>query len=319
MFQIQKRSIIHLLTAIVLVLMLLASTVSVVIAKDKNSEPEMLEDMKLPPESTCTKYGIMEADNVCDPNSPNYDPSELYGPAGTRFGPPGERDESFYEDFEEYPPDGTCAFGTGLFQEKGVDRVWARQLFLPDDVWLDDPNDTLYAPTLMAPDRCKVESLAYYKRNVATAVQAWKVWEHTGPGQGSFVYTVYPSAAWLNRYTNFGGFVSTMIEKTGGEPLWSVYIYDWIDEEWDYLISKSGTSHIEYGWDAWEEYHLDEGSDWPDLPSIISYNLHARVGEDDLLVSEASELGWPIDTLVDVGCPYDRDFYVEFSAWYVAP
>jgi len=115
-----NRRITLLLISLVLILSLIIPS-SIVSARETE-----IEDDKLP-EELCTKFGEFELDNVLDPQSPNYDPSQRYGPEGTRFGPSREGSK----DADILDSGGTRSshyyYGTYVDPNEDVDRIWARQ------------------------------------------------------------------------------------------------------------------------------------------------------------------------------------------------
>lgn len=261
-----------------------------------------------PPEEVCDKFGKCELDNVLDPRSPNYNPAHRYGGEGSRFGPPGKRSE-------DVPALGGIGalwtyhnyFGTHVYSGKSVERIWARQK-ISTSLDLNDTEDYLYAPTLMAPDYCRLESVAYYHYNGSSTDRYWKVFSH---GSHSFIWGTPMNTSFCSRYEN-SGYVSTMVFKSGST--WYVNLYDWIDSEWDYVTSESGNGDHSHGWDIWEEYDLN--NNWPDLPQLRSYYLRVYVNGKYKYVTRT--YGTQVKCLPG-GFPYDYGWNSKYYDWYVGP
>lgn len=270
------------------------------------------------PEEECDKYGICELDNFLDPDSPNYDPDLADALEGTRFSSNTEADIEANEE-DDLPFPGDSEYGSILRPDKGVIKVKAYQRIFTD-LELNDNDDTLFAPTLFASDYCRLESLAAYYYAEGSWRQHWMVYCHDENqwGQGSWVWGVDMDAAFCNRYLN-SGYVTTMITQTGVGPTWTVYLYDWIDSEWDYVEDASGTSQAPggYGWDAWEEYNLADGDEWPDISEMRSY--HLRVSMNGTVFYAASSLYAYEHDAMDGDCPYDYDMNENYYDWYVGP
>lgn len=94
--------------------------------------------------------------NPLDPESPYYNPNARYGAEGTRFGPPGERGEG-------YPPSPGPAFGTKVYKNKKVKGIKAKhRVYTQEEIVLNEHDDWLYAPTMMAPNECSLEVTTVY-------------------------------------------------------------------------------------------------------------------------------------------------------------
>jgi len=288
---------------------LLILTISPVLAQ------EPVDISKFPGLSS-NKYGLCELENVCDPNSPNYDPSQLYGPEGTRFGPPGKGIKDSSRDYDKDDPfPGDADYGTALYSGKSVECVYATQK-INTSISLNDTGDFLYAPTLLPPDYCRLETLASYHYNGSSTEKYWRVFCHSTStwGQGYFPWSTQMNSTFCTRYAP-GNTVVTQVLKSGSST-WSVYLFDWIDHQWDFIVYSTGNSKAPggYGWDAWEEYGFS--NDWPDLPEIRSYVLMVEVSNQWYLVT--STYGWEHDNTPG-NFPYDYDMNNNFYDWYVGP
>ena len=269
---------------------------------------EETKDDKLP-EELCTKIGKFDLDNVLDPNSMNYDPNQRYGPEGSRFGPPDNYNDYVHTLINEGERSGVqYYYGTYIYPNEDVEGVWARQK-ISTSLNLENSGDSLFAPTLLAPNYCRLESLASYVHNGSSTERYWKIFDHYND---CFIWATAMNANFTSRYSN-SGYVSTWIDKTG-EDHWWVYIYDWTDSEWDLCTSAYGDGDHSYGWDAWECYDLYD--DYPDLPEIRSYYLRAYDDGDWEYVSSS----YGVDTyLLPVDFPYDYDMNSNYYDWYVGP
>lgn len=200
-------------------------------------------------------------------------------------------------------------YGTYVDPNEDVDRIWARQK-ISTSLELETFNDTLYGPTLLHPNYCRIESVASYLYNGSSTERYWKIWDHYND---CFIFATAMNATFCNRYAN-SSYVSTMIKKTG-EDHWWVYLYDWIDSEWDLLLSAYGDGDHSYGWDIWEYYLY--GEDWPDLPELRSYYLRVYDDGDYYYVTSTYGTVLPSDNFDDV--PYDYDMNSNCYDWYVGP
>lgn len=111
--------------------------------------------------------------NTLNPGSPNYNPADRYGPPGTRFGPPGKRGPELSEPGMEAQVEDHHYFGTGIFSGNDVVGVWAAHRVY-DNIELNESEDVLYAPTLQAPNNCRLESVTSY-RNIGNMERMWAI------------------------------------------------------------------------------------------------------------------------------------------------
>ncbi|MDD4465888.1 MAG: hypothetical protein PHY25_04340, partial [Dehalococcoidales bacterium] len=221
---------------------------------------------------TCEKYGICELDNVCNPNSPNYDPFQRSAP---RF-----CSEAVNDDVSGTKGGSSHAYyGTELYSSSNdVDGVYAYQT-VSTSITLSDSDDILYAPALIPPNYARLEAVANYYYNGSTQ-RYWKIFSHsaTAYGQGSFVWAAQLDATFTNRYVRQNQVTVKMLRTwSSGSQVWDVYLWDWADSEWDICTinaaDKTGNSANpnNTGWDMWEEYKMEDN--WPSLPTIESYAL----------------------------------------------
>jgi hypothetical protein len=303
-----------------------------VLAQDEKDNEMIKVDVEKFPELTCNKYSVFEGDNLLDPESPNYDPSLKYGPEGTRFGPPGKRNLDFYrekgmiidersafleEDLkDEQPWPGDADYGTALRSGMGVEFTQAYQkIYTTINLYQD--GDLLYAPTLLGPDDCRLESFAMYVRKGITTYRLWGIFEHstTTPGGGSFPFQTPMDATFCTRYGGGANEVITRVSKTSATPTWAVYLYDRIDSEWDQIGSTStGTRCLANsdGWDAWEEWNF--APYWIQLPQITSRYLLVQVSGTPYFVTNT--YGYVID---NGSMPYPKTMVSNYYHWSVGP
>ncbi len=289
------------------------------------------------PELMTKNYGVIEADNLLDPNSPNYTPALRYGKEGTRFGPPGKRNLDFYrrmglpigedstnlekdlheKDTEPIEDGSGMYWGTNIFGEKDV---WMTQAYqkIYTNLYLLDNSEDLYAPTMLAPDYSRLEIVIRYTRIGYTTYRTLAVFAHstTTRGEGDW-YDIYDldQGAFQYRYVNGNDEVITRIEKTGSEnnPTWTAYLYDLIDNQWDSITSATGKSKVGTdGWSIWESYHLYP--DWPTLPEITSRYLIVDDGSGPYYVT--SSYGYPFTYSMS---HYSTDMIEDYYEWSVGP
>jgi hypothetical protein len=270
-----------------------------------------------------TKIGKCELDNVLDTNSLNYDPSQKYGGENTRFGPPGKRSndeviqDTTTKNYEQKQGDDHRYFGTCLFSGKNITAIMANQK-VSTTINLNDYYDFLYAPTLLAPDYCRPESVAYYHYNGLSTERYWKVWLHTSTGESeSFVVAIAMDTDFVNRYI-YQDYVTTKITKTGVSPTWTVYLLDYINWEWDTIYTAKGNAHTEpdhggAGWNIWEGWNLS--NNWPSLPTIRSYSLQGYINGNWYPIT--STYGCQILSMPDA--PYSYGWNNNYYDWYVGP
>ncbi|MBN1367541.1 MAG: hypothetical protein JW967_06425 [Dehalococcoidales bacterium] len=320
----------RLFVVISIVSILLLFITNSVLANDTKNE-RILVDTKKFPELTCDRYGVFEGDNLVDPNNPNYDPSLVYGPEGSRFGPPGKRNLDFYRSIgwnineesvllekdlnKKDPWPGDAEYGTFLRSGKSVQLVQAYQKIYPT-ITLNESGDFLYAPTLLGPDNCRIESVASYVRSGTTTYRRWQVFVHstTTPGDGSWYFVANMDIAFCNRYGGTANEVLARIENAGGSPtLWKAYIYDRIDYQWDLIWQTYGTRPNSEGWDAWEEWYLSPN--WPTLPQITSRYLDVQVSGTLYVVTNT--YGYLMNQ--GTAIPYTKSMINNYYYWSVGP
>jgi len=290
-------------------IVLLAWTASPGLAQDQDS-------FKPPPEGV-SKDGKVELDNVLDPKSPNYDPDQRYGREGTRFGPPGDRSGDTPFDGGELDWTRKDYYGTGVYGAKGVYDTWAFAK-ISTTLDLEETDDILYMPAFMAPEYCRLESVGVYTYNGSSTDRYWKVWEHTSSGTGEgFIYSTLINPTFTSRYVN-SGYVAVSTDRANGPVFtWTTYLYDFIDEEWDVVVTGyTGNSHSRDGWDIWESFDLD--SPWPDLPELRSYSLRVYVASLGDYTYVTSTYGQEEDS-TGGGFPYDKSMNSNYYDWDVSP
>ncbi len=218
---------------------------------------------------------------------------------------------------KEQPWPGDTNWGTAIKSNMGIEFSQAYQKIDPT-INLPDPGDALYAPTLIGPDQCRLESVSSYYHNGATTLRRWQVYTHstTTPGQGVFITIYDMDANFCTRYGGGNNEVITRVAKTGAYPHWSVYLYDRIDSEWDFVCGAYGARpDASGGWDAWEQWYLGTGSNWPSLPQITSRYLLVQVNGTPYFVT--STYGYQLDT--GIAIPYSKSMVSNYYQWSVGP
>jgi hypothetical protein len=302
------RRFVH-ITMVMVIMSMLILYASPAFAEDElDGKPETMRPL---PEGD--KIGICELENVLDPSSPHYDPSQRYGPEGTRFGPPGKRIDAAptFETEQRILIDlNQDYYGTYIYSGNGIVRVQANQK-IDTGITLDESGDALYT-SLLAPDYCRLESVASYFKNGSTMERYWKAYDHYND---CFIVATPMNSSFVSRYTS-GGYVCTTIAKTGDVPLWSIYLYDYIDNEWDYFAGAYGNGDHSYGWDIWEGWNL--WNTWPSLPQIRSYNLlrFQTVNGQGYLIEYP--YGYVFSQRHN-GFPYSYGYNYQWYDWYVGP
>lgn len=115
---------------------------------------------KVPPATDKIVPDLFPLDNVLNPLSPKYNPNFIYGANGTRFGPPETRTA-----IDNGPAllsgSGHEWWGTGI-KATGYEGGARAYMRARTDVALDE-GDVLYAPTLLGPYYCPLESVTWYQ------------------------------------------------------------------------------------------------------------------------------------------------------------
>lgn len=294
---------------------------------DEPPEPPIGEFNPQPPEPPIERFDPdppTPGPSVLDPEQPNYDPDYRYAPKGTFSDLPGERtaSSSLLDENEAPAPSimgGNPGFGTGLISNQDLEpnhEVWgvyAIQEIHPD-LELTNNGDYLYAPTLLGPGPCPLESVTYYHKNdEGEMVYQWTVYNHAYGGWWQSPEII--DQDWLDTYEQ-DGFYKTLIYKDGDN--WKAFLWDYIEEDWDekYPTSYSTVDSLP-GWDGWEAADMTA---WPeDIPKIESMDLQVKISEDEWEWEPVDgTYGEHLNTLGgDTDCPYTRGHATLFWHWYV--
>lgn len=248
-------------------------------------------------------------DNTLNPLSPNYSPEYRYGPEGTRFGPPGKREGDAGVDWLTHH-----YFGTKLKQDNRIDGAQAIH-YVSTTLTLKDSSGYLYAPTLMAPNNCALESVTYYHRTILGITnRRWQVYDHVSR---DFVYDTPINDSFLDKYVRLGGYKTKVIKS---DSTWKAYLFNYNTSQWEEKWTKTGSSGWTFGWDYWEEYDLD--NDWPTLPKIeASYILVRRGDLGDYWYYATSTYAeqFTSPNFPPGGFPYPYGWTSQYYHWYVGP
>jgi len=250
--------------------------------------------------------------NTLNPDSPYYDPSDAYGGEGTRFGPPGKRGPDLPElsSLQEEP--GVLwiyhnYWGTAL--KSGATKTGARaKQYVFTTITLKEWKDTLYAPTLLPPNYCPLESVTYYYKTLTGMQRKWKVYDHY---LDAFKYSTNINATFLDNYVR-NGYYWTKVEKMDSE--WWASLYNYNYDVWEAKWAQTNPGDYSEGWDVWEEYDLN--NNWPTLPEIDSFSLQVNVGGYWKNVN--STYGYE-NNYLPPDFPYDYGWNVHYYDWYVGP
>lgn len=246
--------------------------------------------------NTCPEW------NVCDPDSPYYDPNALYGEPGTRFGPPGKR-TPLAGDHHHW---GTCIYG-------GSSKTGACAHHQIDTSLTINWGQTLYAPTMLAPNYCPLESVTRYWKEVPLIMRRhWAVWSFPA---GKFILSEAFFDDWLDKYVRtYGGKPCYYTKVLKDSATWYVYLYNYNIGNWEQKATSTGSSDHNVGWDMWEEYNM-QGS-WPTLPKIYSKDITVRLNTGVWCLVN-STYGEERDNTCEGFPPHGFDN--EFYNWWVGP
>ncbi|MEW6143116.1 MAG: cohesin domain-containing protein [Chloroflexota bacterium] len=241
--------------------------------------------------------------NRLNPNSPTYHADFRYGGEGTRFGPPGKRVSApliTQQQDQQY-------WGTKMKGGLSVTGVEARQK-ISTTLTVGDSNDWLYAPTLMAPDFCPVESVTVYHKNWFQIMERqWRVWDHV---LGDFQYALDLDDWFIDNYVRDGCY-KTQVIKYGIS--WWVMLYNYSYSVWEIKYSRDGGQSIfDFGWDWWEEWGM--AHDWPAIPEIRSKDLQAYVNGYWYVVNARYGLEHYSDPF---NTTYDYGWTTPYREWYI--
>jgi hypothetical protein len=251
-------------------------------------------------------------DNTLNPKSPNYDPSNRYGGEGTRFGPPGERSEEIplASELDSRGDRYTYHhwYGAEIKDVSGIVGARAKQE-VHTNLTLNDSSDYLYAPTLIAPNECALESVTYYDKKLFGMDREWRVWDHTTE---QFEYATDINASFCDKYVRNGFYYTKVVEILS---TWYACLWNYNSNYWDAKYNQDDDGDRSDGWNIWEEYDLD--NDWPTLPEIQSYDLEVYDGSYWIDV-DSSTYG-AVNSDLPGGFPYLYGFNHYYDDWYVGP
>lgn len=235
-------------------------------------------------------------DNTVNPKSPKYNPSDIYGLPGTRFGPPGQRTE--LSPLNSPTGVGHRGFGAGIIRSSNM--AYAKHKF-----WFTIciPNGTaLYAPTLHCSNYCPLEILSRYWYNNGLPRRSLSVYDHV---TGQFVVNLDTPGDYLSN----GEYSAEIILSQGS---WKAMVYNIKTSLWEIFWSESTSASDPYGWDIWEEWYFNE-SNWPNLSSypITARNIQIDAG----LLSPLN--GGNEQKDMD-NAPYITTWYAKYCYWKVS-
>ncbi len=311
-----KKLFVFCTSALLLVVLLLAG-ITPVLADGSENETQGSSLPIIPPLDDPSKanYNSPTLNNLLDPENPNYDASGVYGPEGTRFGPPDKRlvdttksttsqsllmltDHQFW--------------GTKILYNSTIYGVYGYQAVY-NNINLNEDGDVLYAPTMIAPNQCSLELTTGYIRAGTTTYRYVKLYNHNS---GSFIAEIEINATFISNYVRSGQYIGELLyDTTFG--CWHAYLYNWNTLSWDglgYWVSpRSGQT---YGWDAWEEYNLS--NNWPTLPEIWFNYLTVKIGTTGndwrrVTSTYGNDGGYTMTTY------YPHSFIYNYYYWHVQP
>jgi hypothetical protein len=174
------------------------------------------------------------------------------------------------------------------------------------------PDRTLYAPTIMCPNRSPLESVTMYYRysGMSSTLRAWGVWDHSAEG---WVLIKWMDAAFLSNYVRsyrWGTCFYTEIWRSAGTTY--VMLYNFNTSSWETQWTGTGSSTWDLGWNMWETYFERT---CPDLPGITSSRVQVYAdGAWKLLTPDyGSLLSYPNCT------NYRYIWKPAYYNWYVGP
>jgi len=238
-----------------------------------------------------------------------YNSLDLYGGAGTRFGPPRNRSHG-YPDAEKYNNvilDATDHqwLGTGIYPSDSA-SVWG-YLKVSTTLALDESDDYLYAPTMLAANDSRLELVVFYHNNGSSTERKLKVWDHY---QETFNFSTNIDSTFCDRYVRNSYISAAVLQE---DTMWYAVIWDYTDSQWDTICSAYGNGTHLAGWVVWEEYGI--ANTYPDLPDIRAYDVKVKVSGNWVYVTYPS-YGTEAWHLHD-GFPYNYDWYDYYYDWHV--
>lgn len=241
--------------------------------------------------------------NVADPANPNHGKVKL--PTGTRkrFPVPGEGD--FGATIFAIVPEGT---NPGAYAHQEVNTSVAFPA--------PPPNRTLYAPTLQAPNKNRLEAVTAYWRHAenSNTVQAFGVWDHKCvTGACPWVVLKFIDQTFLDTYTRgctAGSCYEVIVQKYSDG--WRVYLFNYNTLLYELQVTRAHDPTIySDGWNAWESYF---GPTCPILPKLESLDLEVWTtnGWQDVTPTYGSQLN-------TMTCLYSKGWVSQFYSWWVGP
>jgi|WetSurMetagenome_2_1015567.scaffolds.fasta_scaffold09211_6 hypothetical protein len=250
--------------------------------------------------------------NTLNPNSPKYNPKDIYGPEQTRFGPPGKRsadisqlDENIIDapipgDVTDHQYWGTTMDSgtiTGLYAYQSISTT----LTLPN-------NTTLYAPTMICPNYCSLELVTYYAcDNFGDMYRKVAVYNHSTE---SFAWSAFTDATFCSKYIRNNAYSAELL-KSGS--YWWALIYNYNNNTWDSLYNYTSQSNID-SWDMWEEYNM--APNFPSLPSITSQSIEVLLNGTWTYIS--SSYGDEFNGITSA-TGYSKGWTAQYYNWYFGP
>jgi hypothetical protein len=307
---------IYIIWLIALLLATLLISAIPAIAENPSSDNKESKDIIVPPLSDPSKanYDSPTINNLLDPRNPNYDPSGIYGPEGTRFGPPGKRSPDISElskGIISPLAEDHQNWGTNVYYNSSIYGIYGYQAVFTT-INLNESSDTLYAPTMLCPNQCPYEMTTYYVRSWITTNRYVKLYNFNTGGFGAYIPI---DATFVSNYVRNGNYIGELLYDSSKQQ-WHAYLYKWSTSTWDGLGDwASPRSGQTAGWDIWEEYNLS--NNWPTLPQIWSNYLSVRIGSTGndwrRVTSTYGNSGWTMTA------PYPHNFVNNYYYWKVGP
>jgi hypothetical protein len=293
---------------IFLIFLILMFSISIIPAVAKDNQPD--NPIITPPPGDPADFRRFDLINTLQIDSPYYNSNDRYGTEGTRFGPPENRATEIpfsYKNQGSVILDATDHqwYGTGIYPSASQ-SVWG-YLQISTTLTLDENYDTLYAPTMLAPNDSRLELVVFYKYNGSSTDRKLKVWDHY---QETFNTSTDIDSTFCDRYVR-NSFISASVIKDGST--WYALIWDYTDSHWDEVCGAYGDGTHDEGWVIWEEWYI--GNTWPELPQVVGKYVSVKVDGDWVYVTYPT-YGTQAYHLHD-GFPYYYGWDNYYYTWYI--
>jgi len=309
---ISKNNVGKICASLLILFFLVGSSLNVttpVAAKEPIDTQQEPTDLIVPPLIDISK--AMPADpmeNINNPKSPQYDPNAQYGPAGTRFGPPGKRgaDISLLAPATVSPLTTDHQYWGTTFVNTPTTTygVYAYQ-FVSTTLAVNN-NDILYAPTMACPNDCPLEMTTEYTDQNNTMYRQVRVWDFT---LGGFEWTTNIDSTFCSKYVNDNYYIAEILYIS---PYWYACLYNWNTLEWDYVYYQSNLPGEQNSWSMWEEYNMS--SSWPTLPQI--YSKWMEVDLNGVWTPVGTTYGQSLISS-PFNAPYSKGWTTQYSWWWI--